>query len=1070
MKKIIGKSGEAPRPQLNIPVTEENSVASNATATIIDLIAEGEIVGLVDGAKSIYLDETALQNEDGTFNFAKVNYRERVGTQGQSYMDGFSESESQTQLDLEITNALPITRSITDLNVNKVRANFYVPALQNINPSTGDVLGNHLAVSLEVSNNGGPFVEYSEIDTVGKSSNPFGFSLEAELPAPGPWEVRFKRNMPDDNTQYYQHKTFIQSYDEIILSKLRYPNTAYIGLNFDAQQFSSMPSRYYDVKLLIVKIPSNYDPETRAYDGVWDGTFINAWTDNPAWCFYDLITNSRYGCGIPESQVDKWTLYQIAQYCDEMVSDGFGGTEPRFTCNLLMNDRSDAYTIVQNMASIFRAMVYWSAGSVSVSQDSPQDASYLFTPANVVDGKFAYSGASAKARHTVALVAWNDPRDFYRSKIEYVEDQDAIARFGVNQIEMAAFGCTSRGQAHRLGKWLLYTEQYESETVTFQTGLEGVIGRPGQVVKIADPSRAGERMGGRISAATLGTVTIDQDPPAAQGFTLSVMLDDGTVEERIVSSQAGRVLTLSSNFSDTPSAQAIWMLSSTEIEAQTFRIISVREESGGIYTVSALKHNPEKFDAIESDINLHVFDYTNLRDVTAAPANITVTEALYQSVTEVKSKVIVSWDTVDRAGSYSVRWRVNNENFVEMPETQFTQVEILDAVPGTYTIYVSAINTIGKRSPAAYIVKETFGKTARPANVANFSLIPNNGQAYLTWDLATDLDVLVGGQVRIRHTPRTTAQAWKDTIDIIPSVPGTSTSAVAPLLEGTYMAKFVDSTGNYSEEETMIVTLNPQAIELNVVQTIEEATDFPGTKTNLIVDSDAEALALGSETLIDDFPLIDSVGSFDYSGDISLTGTYLFENTHDLGAVYPTRISSIVEVETFSIGYIWDTRTQSIDDWDDIDGADINDVNAILYVRTTLDNPGGSPTWTDWKRISAGAYVARAFQFKLEVTSEDETHNIYIKELTVTLDMEDRAVNLGPITSGVGVTYRVDYADPFYAAPSVSITASNLGTGEYFTITNQSATGFDIVFKNSGGTTVSRSFSLIAKGYGRLVA
>lgn len=1074
MKKIKGRGGDdsAPTQQQHVPTNTTDNINTYGVATLVDVLCEGEIIGLADGAKSIYLDETPLQNANGSFNFAKVTYDFRFGTQGQNYMQGYSEVETQIQLDLEVTNASPIIRSITDLNADKVRANFYMPSLQNINPVTGDILGNHLSIQLEVSNNGGPFVITDYVNSVGKSSNPFGYSLIGDLPSPGPWEVRFSRpHAPDDSTQYYQHRTFIQSYDEIILSKLRYPNTAYIGITFDANQFSAVPARYYDLKLMIIKVPTNYNPVTRAYSGTWDGTFKTAWSDNPAWCFYDLITNTRYGCGIAPAQIDKWTLYQIAKYCDELVPDGFGGYEPRFTCNLLMNDRAEAYTIVQNMASIFRSMVYWSAGAIYVSQDSPQDAAQLFTTANVVDGKFNYSGASTKARHTAAIVAWNDPKDFYRSKAEYVEDQVAIARFGVNTLEVAAFGCTSRGQANRLGKWILYTEQNESETVTFQTGLEGIVGRPGQVIKVADPSRAGNRMGGRlVDVSTPGEVTVDSYiGNNLSGGTLSIFKDDGTVEARTIIGQSGRRILVQPAFSSAHSVGSIWIAEVSSVLAQTFRIISVSENQNGTYAITALKHDPNKFAAVEQNLILQDRDITDLKAVTEPPSNLKITEALYQTGTEVKSKVILSWDRVTRAAAYSVKWGVDSENFVEVPATQFNQIEVLDTRPGTYSFYVTAINSVGKRSAPTSGSKEVFGKTTPPVNVSGFSMLPNQGQAYLTWDRASDLDVLVGGQIRIRHTPRVADQSWKDAVDIIPAVAGTATSAVAPLLAGTYMAKFVDSSGFYSVTEAAIVTVNPQAIALNLVDTQIEEPLFTGVKDEMTIDTLTGALVLASEKLIDDIADIDALGSFDFPGGIVTEGYYYFANVVDLGSVYPARIVGHIDLEAFVVGSKIDERTQLIDEWADIDGETVNDVNAELQVATTNDDPSGSPVWSEWKRVHTGAYTGRAFKYRLKCTSGNESHNLYIKELSVTLDMEDRAVSMGPLTTTTGI-YTVTYADPFRDTPSISVTASNMATGDFFTITDETELGFKIQFKNSAGTGLVRTFSLIAKGYGRKVA
>jgi predicted phage tail protein len=1072
-KLIRGAGGEPDAPQQHVPSEAPDSLRSRAYLRIMDLISEGEIEGLVDGDRSVFLDETPLANADGSFNFAGVIYNGRTGTQDQEYIEGFSDVENEVEVSVEIRADVPVVRQITDPNVNRLRVRISIPALTTTSSGTGDIAGGSVEVAVDVQESGGSYVERAVRTVTGKASGQYQFELEVALTGDGPWNVRVRRNTPDSVSSLAQNKTYLAAITEIVDAKLRYPNSAVIGIRLDSQQFQSVPTRYYDVRGIKVQIPSNYNPATRAYTGAWDGTFSVAWSDNPAWVFYDLLTNARYGLGgyLAEDQIDKWALYTIARYCDELVPDGFGGSEPRFTCNLCIADAAEAYQVMQNLASVFRGMLYWSAGAVTATQDSPQDAAALFTRANVENGIFTYQGASAKARHSVALVTWNDPADFYRQKVEYVEDQEAIARFGIQQTNIVAFGCTSRAQAHRLGKWLLYTEQNESESVTFVTGLEGVAGRPGQIIKLADPTRAGQRMAGRIRSASSSVVRVDQDLVGAiSGSLLSVMLANGSVEERTVIGSSGRAITVQPPFTSAPNAQSVWMLASSEIEPQTFRVIGVKEEGEGRYTVSAIRHDPGKFAFIEDGIALEAKSYSALKQAPSSPSSLLVTESLYQSTTEVKAKASVSWERVDHAASYIVRYRFDNNNFVEFPETQFTEQEILDVQPGTYTIQVTAINAIGKRSVPTEITQSLLGKTAPPSDVQLFSMIPNQGHAYLTWAKASDLDVLVGGQVRIRFTPRTTGQAWSDAVDIIPAVAGSATSAIAPLLAGTYMAKFLDSSGVYSESEALIVTTIPEALALNVVQTLTESPTFPGTKTDMLVDTTLGALSLASGMLIDDYPEIDLVGDWDFPGQILFSGEYLFQNTVDLGGVWATNIMASIDLEAYNLGNIIDSRFSPIDSWEDIDGETVADVNAAVYVRTTEDNPSGTPTWSDWKPIHAGSYSARGFQFKLVASTASPDHNLRIVGLSVTLDLDDRVVEQNGLSSGLGTTYRVNFAQPFYATPSISITGDAMGTGDYFTISNKSASGFDIVFKNAGGSIVSRTFNFIAKGYGRKVA
>lgn len=1079
-RKIRGSGGGGGAEPPRQPVVSPDSLQSNAYLRLVDAISEGEIEGIVGGLKGVFLDETPIENPDGSKNFSinddGFQFETRNGTQVQSYIPGFNSVENEIQVGVEVKNVQSVTRQITNSNVDRVRLRIVIPNLSNTDINTGDVGPASVTLQFQIQPNGGSFTTVGTRTVSGKASSQYEFSYTIELTGSPPWNIRVIRTTGDSPSQYLQNRSVLASMTEVIDAKLRYPNTAVTALRISAREFGSVPRRAYRVRGIKIKIPSNAtvrDDGSLEYTGIWDGTFVTAWSSNPAWVFYDLLSSSRYGLGdfVPEDQIDKWALYEIGRYCDELVPSGLGDAslEPRFSCNLAITDRGEAYQVIQALASTFRSMIYWASGAITVSQDKPQDAVALFAPANVAEGVFQYVGASSKVRHTVAIVLWNDPDDFYRQKAEYVEDQAGVAKFGVQTIQVTAFGCSSRGQAHRLGKWILFTEQYESETVSFRTGLEGIVARPGDIIKIADPTRAGARMGGRIAASTTTTVTVDADIGAASGNTISVMIPDGTVEERTVIDQVGRVLTVETPFSEAPTPSGVWILKSPEIEPQNFRILSIKEESDG-FVVTALKHVPDKYDFIENNIALEDRSYSDISAAPGTPKNIKVTESLYQTGSEVKSKATVSWDRAELAVSYYVRYRKGEGNWIEAGETSVNDFDVLDTQPDTYTFQVYAINAIGKRSGYAEASTEILGKTAPPSNVTNFSMIPNAGQAYLTWDLAPDLDVRVGGKIRIRHTPRTTGQLWRDGIDIIPAVSGFQTNALAPLLSGTYMAKFEDSSGNFSESEALIVTTVPYGIALNVVSTQTEHPTFPGAKTNMSLDVAENALTLDSGVLIDDYGLIDEIGSFDYPGGFVDVGVYEFENTVDLGGVWPFRVYSTIDLEAYYVGSYIDSRTDLIDDWVDVDGDIVNDVDARLYMRTTEDNPGGSPVWTPWKWINAGSYVARGIQFKLEATSGDETHNIYVRELEVTIDMEDRSLSLGPLTSGTGSTYRVNYSEPFYAAPSVQITANAMSSGDFYTITNDDENGFDIVFKNSSSVTVSRNFYVLAKGYGRKIA
>ena len=792
-----------------------DSLRSKAYARVVDLISEGEIEGLVDGLQSVYLDDTPIQNADGTTNFSGVTLETRDGTQQQSYVPGFSSVENEVPVGVEIKASQPVVRSITDPDVDAVRIKVSVGQLTNQDTTNGDLNGSAVSFSIDRQVSGGGFVEVINDTISGKTTTKYQRSYYVPLTGNGPWEIRVRRITADSTSSAIQNKTYLDSYTEVVESKLRYPNSALVALRVDASQFSAIPRRSYDMKLLRVRVPVNYDPGTRTYSGVWNGNFKIAWTDNPAWCFYDLVTSTRYGLGgyIPESQVDKWALYRVAQYCDQLVPNGLGGFEPRFTCNLYLQTREQAYKVVQDMASIFRGMVYWSGGAITVTQDAPSDAVYQFAPGNVVDGEFAYQGSSAKARHTVALVTWNDPDDFYRQKVEYVEDAAGIARYGIVQSDVVALGCTARGQAHRVGKWLLFSEQSESEIVTFRTGLEGAVVRPGDIIKVADPVRGGMRLGGRIAAATASTVTLDQELPADLPWRLSVVLLNGTVEERLVGPVSGRTLTVTIPFSSVPQVDAIWMLASSIIEPQLFRVVSVAERDPGVHEVTALAHNPSKYAAIEEGLALQPRSITVLSDIPPPPTGLAMQESLYRVKDQAQVLVQVSWTEVQTAIAYRLSYRVAGGNFVSLPLTSANYAEIRDAQEGQYEFSLRAIGITRKESIPATLSATVLGKTLPPSDVTGFTVQRRVSDLMIAWDELQDAD-LSGYEVRV-------GPGWDDA-QLVAKTSGTQMlhdqSAAG---QYPYHIRAIDTSGNYSAHVTTFVLnlLAPSTVrQFDVVQ------------------------------------------------------------------------------------------------------------------------------------------------------------------------------------------------------------------------------------------------------------
>lgn len=1047
------------------------SLRSRAYLKILDIVSEGEIEGLVNGDKSIFLNETQLQNDDGTYNFQNVEIETRNGTQDQTYITGYESVESEVSVGSEVVQATPITFTVTDADINAVRVIIQLGSLFE-QATNGDIIGAGMEFKIELQANGGGYVEKVRKEIVGKSSNIYEAAYRIELTGSAPWDIRVTR-ISDDATTAKQNRSFVKSYSRIIDSKLRYPNTALVASKIDAAQFGTVPERAYEIKGIKVLIPDNYNPTTRVYTGSWSGTFAasKAYTNNPAWVYYDILTNTRYGAGnfIDSTQIDRFSLYEIAQYCDEMVPDGSGSFEPRFTCNIAINNQEEAYTLFQNLTSIFRGMAYWASGSLTVTQDRPADPEYLFTNANVVDGVFSYQGASAKARHSVCTVKWTDPSDHYREKIEWIEDQDAIAEQGIVTTDAVAFGCTSRGQANRLGRWLLYTEQNESRVVTFKTGTEGAILRPGQVIQVGDSLVAGNRIGGRIVSATTTTVTLDQAYAlSTYGGEISCILPSGAVETKTISSVTDNVVTIVGTFSTAPATPSMWMISTPSLEPELFRVVSVLESEDATYATTAISYNPSKYDFVESNLTLDERDITNLTAKPAAPGSLEITETLFEYGSLVRAKATLSWEKVEGAVSYQVQYSKDSDNVLVLPPQGMNELEIFDVSPGRYYFTVVAINFLGIRSIGSSIEQELFGKTAPPQNVTGFAVLPNTSNlAVISWDRATDLDVLIGGLVRIKYTPSPTP-TWSDSVDIIEALAGTSTSAQVPLLEGFYLAKFIDSSGNESVTEASFFTTVPYGNSVNAVHTETEDPDFPGAKTDVEYIADLGGLVLSGSSDWDDIVDLDLIDDIDFLGALVATGTYLFENTVDLGAVYPCRITAAIDVEAINIDDFFDSRTDDMDTWTDVDGATINDVFARLYMRTTQTDTTASPTWTEWTPFFIGEFTARGFQFKLVMDSYNVNHNIIIKSLSVTIDMPDRTESARNIASGTS-TYSVSFGDAFRVTPSIVVTARDMATGDFYSITNQTVTGFDILFKNSAAANVNRNFDWVAKGYGRVI-
>lgn len=606
--EIRGAGGGGGGGEAHTPVEAPNTLQSVVKGRILDMIAYGPIYGLVEGLKSVYLDGTPVMNQDGSTNFSGCKLTTREGYPEQTHIEGFPSVESTTEINTEVKLAAPVVRSISNNDADAALVTIQLQALSQQKPN-GDIVGYSASIAIDTRSDNGAWSTAVNDTITGKTTSPFPVTYRVPLDGVGPFDIRVRRTTQESEEGVRQDKISWTLLTEVIEEKLSYPNIALVGIEIDSKLFgSSMPSRSYDVKLSIIKVPSNYNPETRVYTGLWDGTFKMAWTDNPAWCFYDLATHPVIGAGLTD--VDKWVIYQIGQYCDQLVPDGYGGMEPRFTCNTIFSDQEDATVALNTLASCFRGMSYWGTNTMVAVADMPSTPVKIVSPANVIDGDFEYSGTSLRERHSVAVAMWNDPDDEGRAVPEVYEDPESIELYGWRETRVTAVACNSRGQARRLCKWILYSERMETQTVNYKASLDHADVRPGDIVEIADPYYQGARMGGRVITPGNKTLTLDQVPDpqtlALSGnWYLSVVLPDGSIPRMPVSSFNGNQVILTGTLSDLPIAGAIWALTATELQLPQFRVVTVNEDdSSSTYTITATEYDPRKYDIVELDLVL----------------------------------------------------------------------------------------------------------------------------------------------------------------------------------------------------------------------------------------------------------------------------------------------------------------------------------------------------------------------------------------------------------------------------------------------------------------------------------
>ncbi|WP_198562862.1 phage tail protein [Klebsiella pneumoniae] len=761
---ISGRGGSKGGGGARTPVEANDTVNSRAMASVLDLLGEGVIGGLVDGAKSILLNDTPLQNADGSYNFSGVTWWFRDGSQDQTVIDGFDFIETPKSVGMQLKQTSQVNVSLDSADSDRVRVVMKFPSLRKIDKKSGDTNGTTVQYKFQIdAGNGKGFVDAiaegegsSIITLTAKKTGVYYRSYVFDLPKPAKSytlrAIRLTEDHKDDS--YLYDDTYIDSIGEIVNTSLNYPNSALVGLKINSEQFgSTMPSRSYLIKGLKIRVPSNYNADTNSYDGNWDGTFKLASSSNPAWILFDLLTNTRYGLGefVKESMINIGELYQIGRYCDAFVDDGFGGKEKRFAINTQITSRQDAYRVVQDIAGAFRGMVYWAGGMVHITQDSPADPVMLFSNSNVVNGSFAYKGSARKDRYSVALITYNNKEDGYKQSVEYVEDQEAIKRYGIRKTESVAFGCTSRGQAHRVGLWTLYTSRMESDVITFAVGMDSVFLMPGDIVLIADKFRAGRRNSGRITGYTYNSIKLDAPVDLTSvGNHITFLSAEGKMVERDILENGKNITTvtfktaLSSN--ETPVNDAVWVIAQPDLTPLQARVVSVAEgDDGTSFNITAIQNNPTKYEAIDSGAQLIPQNTTVLDPTFSKPSGLAITEGTYlSSPGNLSVSLTATWQ--GKSAQYYISWRrsdagnVSNWKSERVTEEQFELRGV--AENGQYDFQVYAVSVGGRKTDPISITYKVLGTMTAPDAPTGLTAVGDYRSIVLNWvnPASVDLD------------------------------------------------------------------------------------------------------------------------------------------------------------------------------------------------------------------------------------------------------------------------------------------------------------------------------------------
>ena len=1188
-KLIKGAGGLfAPKPP-PAPYRAPDTLHSRSFATIQDLFSEGEIEGFATASKEnrtkgtaaylqaakkdVFIDDTPVLKADADstnpqpsdFNFADVGFDTRFGSSNQLRLPGIpaeTRSFGSGSINVTVTTSVPVTRQIVNTDVDAVIVTLSWPAIQ-VFEDDGDVRGDTVEYKIQVQYQSGGYIDVITPDNggsvTGRSADAYArdhrITFERARIDAGtafPVDIRVVRVTADSDDSERVNAFDVLSIQEVIDNASTYPDSAYCALRLDSKQFNSIPTRKYRLRGIKVKIPGagasgTGTPEVDNATGriiYPDGYIFNGvmgaavYTNCPAMCLLDLLTNTRYGLGdhITESNLDLFSFVAASKYANTLVNG-----EARFSCNVNIQSPKEAFAAINELAGVMRCMPIWSAGSITITQDKDTFASYLFNLSNVGGEGFNYQGTSLKQRHAVISVSYFN-MDSREIDFEIVgddgttEDNLRQQKYGSAIKQVKAFACTSRAQAQRLGRAILFAEQNESETVTFSTSIDaGVVVRPGAVIEINDPVRAGARRGGRVISATTTTITIDASsdtlmPSLGDTPEISVVLEDGTVEVGSISNISGAVITVNlvkkmdseglqqitqSTFSSAPIANSPYLISSSSLQTQLYRVISVTEEDDVGYVITALSYVANKYAFIDDpSVTLATRTVSLLTALNEPPSSLDVVEKIVVINSIARSKLIISWEAVQGVTQYLVSYKLDNGNYVSQVVFS-TDFEILDTPAGTYTIRVFSYNLVLRLS--TNFTEATFtteGKTAPPENVSGLSIEPVSEQfVRLRFNQATAIDVLHGGRVYVRHTDQTgVAATFQAAQDVITAVAGSATEVLVPALAGTYLLKFQDDGGRFSRQATSTTLSLVEILDSITIKTDREDNDTPpfnnttsslfnntqydSTKGGLIIQNPSltvngiygqsgttitceinfHGLQVGDtkqitflngasksgsytiKTVTGNFFTIESPLNISTTGSVivakGLNGTYDFADTLDLGGVFSLTLKRIFQGAGYYPSALWDDRVGLVDSFPDWDGDAADSVNAKLAVRTSTD----MSSYTDFNDFSNGTFKGRGFQFRSTLETTDSAQNIVMQQLGYVAEMPSRTEQSSVIFSdsagdgtGSAGAKTVTFAAPFFVGTSALSNLNNFLPSVNISAQNM-ATGDYFELTNVSGT------------------